>query len=173
MDTPTVYVIVGGSLFGILLTMRLLQYLRRFRTIFGLAARGLTYPYLVDRHHLVGPWTRAEVLLSLAYTAVNLFCVLYPNLSTSSVHRRSGLLSSINMMFLYSSPSLTFLADCLGTTGWTCRVLHRAAAWMGAGLLTIHITCAMSLDPRFPLRTAGNMGAVIVCQVPSTISPYN
>lgn len=164
MDTPNVYGIVGGSLVGILLIVRLLPWLMTLRTgFFQAVAKYLTYSYLVDRHRLLGPWTPAEVLVYLSYISTNLFCIFYLKVSGADVSRRAGLLSVINMTFLYSSPNLSILADCLGITVRTCRRMHHAAGWMTGALVSIHIGCGMVRGPKYSLRITGNIGSVIVC----------
>jgi hypothetical protein len=43
-------------------------------------AKHLTYPFLLRRYKVVGPWTRGAVLIHSLYVAVNIFLSLFQSL---------------------------------------------------------------------------------------------
>ena len=78
MDLITVYAIAAGGIFVTLLLMRVASSLISLTSIiYVMASKHLTYPYLLNRHQILGPWTRANVLLYLVYGAVNVFCIAF------------------------------------------------------------------------------------------------
>jgi hypothetical protein len=164
MDTTRIYAMAaGGILFGLALTRVVSSLMSVTRTVSVLISKHLTYPYLLDRHYLIGPWTRANILLSLAYGAINIFCVSFRLPSAADAGQRAGTLSLINMAFLFLATHLSFLADILGVSLQTCRRFHRAAGWMAGALLTFHILMAtMVQHTDFSLRSPNNLFAIIV-----------
>ncbi|KKZ65772.1 hypothetical protein EMCG_08421 [[Emmonsia] crescens] len=91
-----------------------------------------------DHYHLLGPWTRVNVLCHLVYGAANVFCLCYPKLLASDAGHRAGVLSLVNMIFLFAGVHLSLVADLLGVSLRRCRGSHRAAGWMVAGLAAVH-----------------------------------
>jgi hypothetical protein len=123
----------------------------------------LTYPYLLDRHRLLGPWTRASVVLHFSYVAVNVFLISFRSTSVDDAGRRAGTLSLINLTFLLSALHLSYLADLLGVPLRICRQIHRAAGWMTAALIAFHVVIAVLLQRvDFSLHEAQNVSTVIV-----------
>ena len=111
MDITNVYAIAAGGVFASLILIRLLSYLIQLKSIVSvLIFRHLTYPYLLDRHRLFGPWTRSDVLIHLLYVTMNVFCLCFPGLLASDTGRRAGTLSLVNMVFIFAGVHLSFLA---------------------------------------------------------------
>lgn len=107
MDIVTIYAIAAG---GMLILIRVVSSLMsHINTISVLISKYLTYPYFLDRHRLFGPWTVANVLLYLAYGAVNIFFITFRVSSTGGAGRRAGTLSLINMGFLFIAAHLSLL----------------------------------------------------------------
>jgi hypothetical protein len=74
MDATSVYGIAAGGIFIVLVFVRLISLLLRFTSVVSVwIATHLIYPYLLGRHSLIGPWTRASVIGHLLYVAANLF----------------------------------------------------------------------------------------------------
>ncbi|QSS65039.1 hypothetical protein I7I51_05880 [Histoplasma capsulatum] len=140
MDTVTIYSIVAG---GILVTLTLIRVIcslkSRLNTISMLISKHLAYPYLIKRHRLFGPWTRANVLLYIVYGVVTIFFIAFRVPSASEAARRAGALSLVNMGVTFIATHLSFLADGLGISLKICRRIHRAAGWTAGVLLTLHI----------------------------------
>jgi hypothetical protein len=83
---------------------------------------------------MLGPWSRAGVVIQLAYLAMNLFCILVELSRTglrvssfSNAGRRAGTLAEVNMIPLLAGPHLAFLADRFGLSLKTSRGIHRSA----------------------------------------------
>ncbi|OJD23047.1 hypothetical protein ACJ73_05605 [Blastomyces percursus] len=161
MNVTEIYAIAAGGTLAFLIMVRFLSHLIRLKSIVSvLIAKHLTYPYLLDRHQLFGPWTRLDFLCHLLYYAINVFCLCFPSLSASDAGRRAGTLSLINMIFLFAGMHLSFVADLLGVSLRRCRGSHRAAGWMVTVLSVTHAVLMSGRTP-FPLRDGGNLFALI------------
>ncbi|PGG98896.1 hypothetical protein GX51_06543 [Blastomyces parvus] len=140
MDIVTIYSAVAG---GVLVTLTLIRIIcslkSRINTISMLISKHLTYPCLIKRHRLFGPWTRANVLLYIVYGVVTIFFIAFRVPSASEAARRAGTLSLVNMGVTFIATHLSFLADGLGISLKICRRLHRATGWTAGVLLTSHI----------------------------------
>lgn len=162
MDSPIVYTIIVAGCFGILLAIQLIQRSKPLRAILSrYIAKYLTYPYLVDRHRLLGPWTRGEVILFVSYVSGNLVCIFYPDMSAHGMSSRSGSLSLINMIYLFS-PNLDFLAHCLGITLHNCRRLHCVVGYTAGSLMVFHVVCNVVNGFALQPHERGNVAALIV-----------
>lgn len=74
MELTTIYAIATGGLYSIFILLRALRYFTPLiSTISILISKHLTYPYFLDRHISIGPWTRAGVLVHMFYAALNVF----------------------------------------------------------------------------------------------------
>ena len=164
MDLITVYAIAAGGIFVTLFLMRVASSLISLTSIiYVMASKHLTYPYLLNRHQILGPWTRANVLLYLAYGVVNIFCIVFRVTSATGVSRRAGTLSLINMAFLFPTMNLSLLGDILGISLKACRRIHRAVGWTATALLSLHILIATVVQQKkFSLHGPGNISALIV-----------
>ena len=164
MDLITVYAIVAGGIFATLFLMRVASSLISLTSIiYVTASKHLTYPYLLNRHRILGPWTRANFLLYLVYGAVNVFCIAFRATSATGVGRRAGTLSLINVAFLFPTLHLGLLADILRISLSACRHIHRAVGWTATALLSLHIVIAIVVrQEKFALHDPGNLSALIV-----------
>ncbi len=124
--------------------------------------RYLTYPYLVRRHRFFGPWTFAGLVIQLVYIACNSFCVGFRVSDIAKAGVRAGNLSLINMILLFLGPHLGFLADILGITLSTFRLIHRSAGVMSCGLVLFHVLAVLVSHTAFSLRGIANLSAVVV-----------
>jgi len=86
-------------------------------------AKHLTYPFIVRRHRLLGPWSRADVLLQLIYFTINMFCMTFRVTSVKEAGARAG--TMINMAPPFFGFHLSFLADILGISLSNYRRIHR------------------------------------------------
>lgn len=165
MDVLAIYAISAGGIFVGLYLTRTLSMLANWSNFFSvLLSRHLTLPFLVHRHQLLGPWTRASVFLHLLYAATNVFLVFFRMESWAGAGRRAGKLTLINLIFPLSTIHLSYLADLLGITWHTCRKIHRATGWMAVTLLSFHIIVVIQARGfGFPLRETQNLFTVIVC----------
>lgn len=164
MDFIAIYAIAAGSILGTLFIVRAVSSLRNRTDIISvMVSKHLTYPYILDRHQLFGPWTRANVLLYLIYVVTNGFFVSYQARSAVGVSRRAGTLSVVNIAFLILATHLDFLADLLGISLQICRRIHRAIGYVTCGLLALHIIIALLVQhEKFSLDKQRNLFALIV-----------
>ncbi|EED22719.1 conserved hypothetical protein [Talaromyces stipitatus ATCC 10500] len=159
MDPTTIYASTAGGL------------------VFGTLFKHLTYPFLLQRHRLAGPWTRAAVLMYLLYAAINLFCISFRAVSSSEIARRAGNLSLSNLIISFGSGSFDCCTDVFGVPRRVCQQAHRATAWMVTILLAIHITASLPANPQyFRVDTqdslSGWIGAVLVAGIVLVSMPY-
>ncbi|OBT55433.1 hypothetical protein VE04_05610 [Pseudogymnoascus sp. 24MN13] len=123
--------------------------------------------YAIAAGGTLWPWTRAGVVIQLAYLAINLFCVfvvlswdgLKPA-NFSDAGRRAGTLAEVNMIPLLAGPHFAFLSDLLGLSLKTIRGIHRPAGWMTAALVLLHAMAAASDGP-LPIDVSQNLFAVV------------
>lgn len=164
MDTVAIYAIAVGGFFITLFLIRTLSRLSPLRSTMSVAiSRHLTYPYFLERHHFLGPWTRASVLLHFSYVAIVAFCLCFRVSNVAGAGRRAGMLAITNMAFPFAGAHLSFIADILGIFLRTCRRIHRTAGWMAGSLLAFHIVVMMLVERTdFPLSHSTNLLALIV-----------
>ena len=126
------------------------------------ALRYLTYPYLVRRHRFWGPWTCADIIIQIVYIGCNAFCIRFPASDITEAGVRAGYLSLINMIPLFLGPHLGFLADILGVSLSTFRLMHRSAGMMSCSLFLFHVLAKLVSHTAFAFRGIANLSAVVV-----------
>lgn len=165
MNVLAIYAIAAGGIFVGLFLTRALSILINWTNLFSvLVSRHLTLPFVIHRHQLWGPWTRASVLLHVSYAAINVFLIFFRIESLTGAGRRAGELALINLIFPLSATHLSYLADLLGITWRICRRIHGATGWMAVALLLFHIIAEVQ-DRQFgfPLGEPQNLFTMIVC----------
>jgi predicted ferric reductase len=110
----------------------------------------------------LGPWTFADLLLQAIYIASNSFCIRFRCSDIAEAGVRAGNLSLINMIPLFLGPHLGFLADILGISLSTFRLMHRSAGMMSCSLVLFHVLAMLVSHTAFPLRGTANLSAVVV-----------
>lgn len=160
----TTYAISVGSIFAILFVLRIISFFNPWTGLYAsFISRHFTYPYLLGRHRLAGPWTRAGAFFHLLYITLNVFLTFFDRASVSDAGHRAGELAMINMIFLVSALHLSYLSDLLGITLRICRRIHRAAGWSMAALLLFHVSAAIATQKSgFSLQRPTNLFTVIV-----------
>lgn len=129
MDALAIYAIVAGGIFAGLFLAQTLSTLAKWSTFFSiLLTRHLTLPFIVHRHQLLGPWTRASVLLHVSYAAINTFLIIFRAVSLTSAGRHAEELALVNLIFPLSAIHLSNIADLLGISWGTCRKVHHATS---------------------------------------------
>lgn len=160
INITTIYAIALGAIIFTLIFMKVLYCLAPLKSVVSvLFLKYLYYPYLLDRHRLIGPWTCVGTLFNLIYVAANLLGLLLWATSASEIGRRAGELSLANMVFLFAA-QIPF-SDILGVSFHTSRKMHRSAAWMSVVLLIIHIVTPILIN-RIDFAVRDNIFAVIV-----------
>jgi hypothetical protein len=170
MNLIQIYAVAAGGIFSLFALVRLLPSVIPFSTrVSWFVSKHLTYPYLLHRHQILGPWTRAGVAMQLAYLATNVFCVSVVEISWDGLRvstfadagRRASVLAMVNMVPALAGFHHAFLADQLGLSVKTIRGIHRSAGWMMCGLLLLHAMVAASQES-LPLNVPQNLFAVVV-----------
>ena len=170
MDTIQAFASAAGGVLCIFVLVRFLPLIATLIQYVSLhAAKHLTYPYVLHRHRILGPWSRAGIAVQLIYAAVNLFCLIFTisearlrAVTVSKAGLRAGTLALVNMIPLFASPHLDLLADQLGISLKTVRRLHRSAGFMTVALGVFHVVVIATSRVSFPLHVAHNLFAVIV-----------
>ncbi len=163
MNIPQVYAIAAGGVFVLLLIMKSLSSVQHlFHALAILVAKHLTYPFLIRRHRLLGPWSRADVLLQVTYFMINMLCLTFRVGSVKEAGVRAGTLAMINMAPLFFGFHLSFLADILGISLSDFRRIHRMMGWMSLLLGLVHALVVIHGDPSFLRDMPTNLYAVIV-----------
>jgi hypothetical protein len=163
MDISQAYAIVVGGSFCLLLLINGLPLIARLvRYLSPLVSKHLIYRYVLHRHRLLGPWSRAGVLVQLIYVAGNVCCFKFWDTTISQAGLRAGTLAMINLIPLFAVPHLGTLADLLGVTLSTFRQIHRSAGVMAVVLTIFHVLVMIASQPSFPLDLPQNKFAVIV-----------
>ena len=140
MEITQVYAVVVGGIASAFLLLALMSSLAPFWAYIRLQmTKHLMYPYILNRHALIGPWSAADVLLQVVYLTVNLFCISFRVANLSQAGLRAGTLSLINLCPLFSGPHLDFVADLLGLSLKGYRRVHRSAAFVAFALAIFHV----------------------------------
>ena len=146
MEITEIYAIVVGGVAFAFLFRTLCSVLTSFAAFFSLRiSKHLIYPYVLDRHALLGPWSAADVLVQSIYLAVNLFCITFRVADLSQAGNRSGTLCLINLGPLFAGPHLDFLADLLGLPLKAYRCVHRSAGLLSFALAIFHVLAAVAI----------------------------
>jgi len=163
MEITQIYAIVAGGVFLLLMFMKGFPFIQQVLQSLNITiSRHLTYPLIVRRHRLLGPWSPADVLLQLLYISLNVFCVTFRVTSFDEAGDRAGTLSIINMAPLFFGLHLSFLADLLGLSLSNYRRIHRSVGMMSFALVALHTFAAVHHDPTYSLRVPGNLYLLIV-----------
>jgi hypothetical protein len=140
MNVTQIYATAAGGFFFVFVIVNLLLRTARFREwISLLTSKYLTYPYFLNRHRLLGPWSGTDVLVQLIYIAINVFCLSFRVSTISKAGLQAGNLSLVNMIPLFAGAHLSFLADLLGFPLDAYRRVHRSAGSMTFALILFHI----------------------------------
>ena len=168
MDLITIYAIAAGGILGTLFLIRIApSVISLSNSISVVVSKHLSNPYILNRHRLYGPWTRANVLLYVVYVAVSAFFAAYRAQSSLEVGRRAGTLSVINMGLLILATHLSLLADILGISLHACQRIHRVVGYTTTGFVAFHIvTIMLAQQEKFPINNQRNFFAILVCENP-------
>jgi hypothetical protein len=163
MDITKVYAIIIGSSFGLLLLINSLPLIVRLvKYLSPLVSKHLIYRYVLRRHRLLGPWSRAGILVQLIYVAGNICCLKFWDTTTSQAGLQAGTLAIVNLIPLFADPHLGTLADLLGLNLRTIQYIHKSAGITTVVFIIIHILLMVASQPVSPLALLKNLFAVIV-----------
>lgn len=167
MDITQAYAIAVAGIASSFLLVALSGSIVQYGTLLGHAvSKHLVYPFVVDRHALIGPWNVAGITLHLCFLAANIFCLTFRVPSISDAGRRAGMLALINLSPLLLGFHLGFVADLLGLSLQAFRRIHRSVAFMVFCLATFHVITAAATEARpfskrssqvFTILVSGNL----------------
>ena len=84
MEVTYIYVIAAGSIFAVFLLFTLRPHFVQLIEQLALwQSKYLTYPQILRRHSLLGPWTPAGFVVHVAYIAANVSCLEFWKLTTT------------------------------------------------------------------------------------------
>lgn len=172
MDLTQEYAVAAGGIFFLFFIAKLIPHVMPLiEYISESASKHLTYPYLLNRHRYLGPWSRAHVLVQVIYITTNVFCLIFENpfsrlsfkiLTVTKAGLRAGTMSLVNMIPLFAGPRFGLLADCLGMSLMTVRRIHRSAGIMSLAHAVFHVLVYLAARPSFALSLPKNLFAAIV-----------
>lgn len=140
MDVTQYFAIAAGGLYGVVVIISFIAHLVHLcRThLSATFLRHVIYPFFLNRHRFVGPWTRTSVLLHIFYWATMGFCCSFRTTGLTDASARAGTLSLINMIPLFSSFHLSFVADMFGISLRAYRQLHGSVGYVAGALTLFH-----------------------------------
>jgi hypothetical protein len=163
MDFPQIYAIAAGGVFVILIIIKYFPAIKRLiQLLVLLASDHLTYPLVLRRYRFLGPWSRADVLIQLAYLAINIFSITFGITSFKDAWTRTGTVSVINIILLFFGFHLSFLADLLGVSLSTYRRIHRSVGSMSFLVGLFHMLAAVQSNSSYSLDASKNLYGSIV-----------
>lgn len=129
--------------------------LRRF------ASRHLFYATVLRERRYVGRWSRADVVLLLAYFSANAVCLgLSPTVFQAG--QRAGTLALINMIIVFLSPHLSLAADILDVSLRCFRRIHSSAGSLVFILAVFHTVLCAVHGKKLELKSSSDLYALIV-----------
>ncbi|PVH70391.1 cell surface metalloreductase [Cadophora sp. DSE1049] len=163
METVDIYAIcVSGTFAAFFLITFRSRFLHFVQHIVLLISKYLTYPQILLRHSSFGPWSLAGIIVHTAYITANVYCLGFWKLTAAKVGLRAANLALINMMPLYLGPHLSFLADLLGVSLKSFRMVHRSAGMMSFVLVLLHILVVIARGTSgFSLSVPENLYGVV------------
>lgn len=162
MESIYIYTAIVGGMTAAFLVFQLLPYVIQWcKTNPWLNARYLINARFINCHCLVGLYTWASLFLYTLFISINIFFMFYPD-GVGQAGCRCGMLVLSNMAFLYTSPSISFLADLLGIRLHTCCQLHCAAGWMTCAQTGLYIIFNLTSMKSISLQERGMISGIIV-----------
>lgn len=163
MEPSTAYALVAGGCFGLLsLVQFVIRLFDLLYTLFQDLKRYIIYPFLIRRHHLIGPLTRARFCLLVIFIIINAFFCAFKVSSLTEVGVRTGDMALINLIPLFFGLHQSFVADLLGLRLQFFRFLHRSAALMCIAQATVHSIAEIRSRWAFSFRGQVQLYGLIV-----------
>ncbi|KAK0761657.1 hypothetical protein N5P37_005639, partial [Trichoderma harzianum] len=113
-----------------------------------LPARAIGYCFLINRHALIGPVTVASAFFQVIYIGGNIISLVYGVDSVTQAASRAGTLSLVNLLPLYLTMHLSFLADIFGIPLHIYQQLHQSCGIMAVGHIIFHGGVALTHHSR-------------------------
>ncbi|KAH7303366.1 hypothetical protein B0I35DRAFT_365043 [Stachybotrys elegans] len=149
VDSSRLYALAFSGLFIILFVVALFHplFLRFSKPVAVFINRALFYTPLLHRHRFFGPWTTAEFVVQSGYVIANLLLISFNASSVTMASLCAGRLALFNMIPLFLSPDLAFLADSLGLPLRVFRKVHCSSGVMTMMMTLVHV-CLMAFLKR-------------------------
>jgi hypothetical protein len=167
-----IYALALSSLFAtfVTLTYVLPVFLHLQRAISLFTTKILYYTFVLRRHKWLGPWTVVAVVAQGTYIIANLTSLLFRVSSFSEVALRAGKLALINLLPLFLSPNLGFLADLFGISLRSLHQVYRSFEGMSFALTLVHVCPILLRNEQRDLYTfMVQLYALIKCIVSDNI----
>lgn len=173
-NAPQLYAITAGGVFAIIIVTRLISHLLRVLKEHALVffLKHILYPLCINRHRILGPWSRASFVFQQIYWAVTILCLSYKASDLSDAGMRAGTLSLINLIPLYSGLHLSFLTDMLELSMRTYTKLHGSIGVMSGALVIFHIAVAVASSKHSSFSSGSQLYGLIVSST-STLKASN
>ena len=163
IEVPEWYAIAFGSLvalwLGYRIAMKILGVLSVLVSL--LFWKFLVYPRLHLRHHRPGQTNPLRLFVIVLYLTINGLCMGLPVGTTSQVASRSGILSTINLVSLFTGSRLSLAADALG---WSLRAQMVAHKWVGllvTGQALLHSASSLAMPHWDELHVTGIVVGIV------------
>lgn len=142
LESINIYALVLSSLFTtfIILTYMLPVFLYLYKTIILYTTKVFYYTFVLPRYKWIGPWTVVAITLQSTYIISNLISLLLGVSSFSEVALRAGKLALINLLPLFLSPNLGYLADLFGISIRSFKTIYRSFERMSFALAIVHVS---------------------------------
>ena len=162
MNIIQVYAVVADDILFAFFLINLLSYLASlWKHISLFTLKHLIYLYFLYRHRFIDSYSRAELLTQAIYLTANLFYLSFRVSSATKTNIRVETLSLVNMISLFTSPSLSFLIDRLGVFLQIYRCAYHSVDFITITLVLIHVLFVVSQES-FLLSSPQHLFAVIV-----------
>lgn len=139
MEITQIYALAaGGSFLALLIIKGYIFFAQIVQLVLVFLSKYFTYSFVLRRHRVLGPWSRADILLQFLYIILNIFCITFRITSLKEAQDRAGTLFIINMMPLFFGLHLSFLADLLGLSLSNYRRVHRSVGIMSFALVMFY-----------------------------------
>ncbi len=163
MNVTQIYATAAGDFFFVFIIVNLLPHTVRFRKKISLLTfKHLTYSYFLNRHRLLSPWSRIDVLIQLIYITINVFCLSFRVFMISKADLQAENLSLVNMISLFADTHLSFLTDLLDFSLNSYRRVHRSARLMMFALILFHVLVVVINRTTFSLKVSEHLFELIV-----------
>lgn len=163
MEPTQIYAISLGAVLGCLLLLNVQSTMvKAWGIMQSLLRQHLVYPTIVGRHQYAGPWSRAELLLTLLFLTLNGFCMGFKISSLTEAGIRAAKLCLINLIPLLGNPQTAFLANVLGISRTSCHQAHVVGGLMSGVMLVVHVIIAIIVRRPFSLEVDEDLWGLIV-----------
>jgi hypothetical protein len=149
MDAPLLYaIIVGGCLAAFGLRQCLVWFSHGWgSSLSTFMIKHFVYPYILPRMRLVGPVSRMDLLLQVAYWAGTAVCNVLGIKNLGQASSRAGTLALFNLIPLTLGDRLSVTAGMLGVPSRVACRAHNTFGWMATVQALVHVILSAGRHP--------------------------